>query len=294
MVYLYNREGQDASPAPARPATGATATADRHDHARRPTRRPTGAKPGAPRPSSAATPPQARGRRRRGARRRHRRPGAGEDRPRPPLKLTQIIFNDEMHGRFGTGKETDKTETRWADFFGDVQVLHAAVPDAKTTFDFDNPPSDGIFLTAQTLRVVSEPPPPADAKRPGAQLPQGLGERLRRHRRHDDPGRHDHLRLAQGPVLRLRRGRPRRAHRPAEDRRPALHDRQRHAPSGTTARPASRRSSTPRPSSSSTPRRRPAHPARQARRTQREAKPTRTPFKRPGRTTTERNSFNGR
>jgi hypothetical protein len=78
----------------------------------------------------------------------------------PPLELTQITFNDEMHGRFGTGKDAATTETRNADFFGDVQVLHAVVANETTTFDFDNPPLDGSFLTAQTVRVVSEPPPP--------------------------------------------------------------------------------------------------------------------------------------
>ena len=145
---------------------------------------------------------------RRGRRRRRRRRGRqGEVKETlkaalpgaalPPLKLTQITFNDEMHGRFGTGKETDKTETRWADFFGDVQALHAIAPDDEHEFDFDNPPPDGTFLTAQTVRVVSEPPPPG-TQGPRAELPQGVGERQRRHDRHDDPGRQDHLRLAQG------------------------------------------------------------------------------------------------
>jgi hypothetical protein len=77
-----------------------------------------------------------------------------------PLKVTQIVYADEMHGRFGTGKERDTTETRWADFFGDVEVLHALAPNDNTVFDFDNPPADATFLTAQTIRVVSEPPPP--------------------------------------------------------------------------------------------------------------------------------------
>ena len=45
----------------------------------------------------------------------------------PPLKLTQIVFDQQMKGRFGTGKETDKTETRWADFHGNVEVLNAKV-----------------------------------------------------------------------------------------------------------------------------------------------------------------------
>jgi hypothetical protein len=82
--------------------------------------------------------------------------------PPLPLELTQITFNDEMHGRFGTGKDADTTETRWADFFGDVQVLHSVVVNESTTFDFDNPPLEGTFLTAQTMRVISEPPPPGN------------------------------------------------------------------------------------------------------------------------------------
>ena len=87
-------------------------------------------------------------------------PGAASVRPRkplPPLKLTQVAFSRAMKGRFGTGKDTDKTETRWADFFGDVQVLNGKVANEKVTFNFDAPPSDSIFLTSQTLRVVSEP-----------------------------------------------------------------------------------------------------------------------------------------
>ena len=83
-----------------------------------------------------------------------------EEPPPIPLELTQVVFNDEMHGRFGTGKDADTTETRWADFFGDVQTLHSVVPNESATFDFDNPPDESTFLTAQTVRVVSEPPPP--------------------------------------------------------------------------------------------------------------------------------------
>ena len=77
--------------------------------------------------------------------------------PLPPLKLTQVNFSRQMKGRFIAGK--DRTETRWADFFGDVQALNAKVPDEQATFDFDRPPDDGMYLTAQTLRVISEPPP---------------------------------------------------------------------------------------------------------------------------------------
>ena len=49
-------------------------------------------------------------------------------------------------GRFGTGKDSDKTETREADFFGDVQVAPAACPDADTILDLDKLPSDAQFI----------------------------------------------------------------------------------------------------------------------------------------------------
>src|SRR5207248_764958 len=46
---------------------------------------------------------------------------------------------------------------RWADFHGNVEVLNAQVASEKETFDFDRPPIDGAFLTAQMVRVVSVP-----------------------------------------------------------------------------------------------------------------------------------------
>jgi hypothetical protein len=80
------------------------------------------------------------------------------DRPAlPPLVLTQIKFTRDMYGRFGTGKETDKTEVRWADFFGDVEVLRGRVADADSTLDPDRPPAGAQAITSQVLRVVSEP-----------------------------------------------------------------------------------------------------------------------------------------
>jgi hypothetical protein len=75
----------------------------------------------------------------------------------PPLVLTQIKFTREMVGRFGTGKDAEKTETRWADFFGDVEALHAKVPTAVAILDADHLPADSQFMTAQVMRVVSEP-----------------------------------------------------------------------------------------------------------------------------------------
>ena len=100
--------------------------------------------------------------------------------PIRPLVLTQIKFTKEMKGRFGTGRDTDKTAVRWADFFGDIESARAVVSDERKIFDYDRLPADAYFLTSQTMRVVTEPPPPGSRReRPGAELPQGLGKRLR-------------------------------------------------------------------------------------------------------------------
>jgi hypothetical protein len=95
--------------------------------------------------------------------------GRAQDRPGgkdkiPDLVLTQIRFTREMKGRFGTGKTTDRTETRWADFFGDIEAARAVVPNERTIIDYDRPPLNTYFLTSQTMRVVSEPPPPGSAE----------------------------------------------------------------------------------------------------------------------------------
>ncbi len=83
----------------------------------------------------------------------------------PPLVLTQIQFKKGMNGRNGTGKENDKNAVRWSEFFGDIQVSRAIVPDDRTVLNPDRLPKDGFYLTGQTLRVITEPPPataPAD------------------------------------------------------------------------------------------------------------------------------------
>jgi hypothetical protein len=85
------------------------------------------------------------------------KPGAKA--PALPLVLTQIKFSREMIGRFGTGKSTDKAQTRWADFFGDIEAARAPVGKDTAKIDYDRPPADTYFLTSQTMRVVSEPPP---------------------------------------------------------------------------------------------------------------------------------------
>ncbi|GAC1470064.1 MAG: hypothetical protein NVSMB9_14730 [Isosphaeraceae bacterium] len=148
-VYLYEREGQESSSGliPGRSAARATIQ-----------------------PTSGTAPGQAPATRRATAvvgrngsdRARVRGQGLNQApaRPLPPLVLTQIHFTHEMRGRFGTGKETDKTETRWADFFGDVETIRARVGDSRGVLDADSPPDDARFITAQTLRVVSEPQRP--------------------------------------------------------------------------------------------------------------------------------------
>ena len=87
----------------------------------------------------------------------------------PSLVLTQIDFKKGMRGRFGTGKENDRTETRWAEFFGDIEAVHAKVANTYATLNGDKLPSDGFFLTGQTMRVITEPPPVGS---PPATLPR--------------------------------------------------------------------------------------------------------------------------
>ncbi len=77
----------------------------------------------------------------------------------PPLVLTQIKFTTGMRGRFGVGKASDSTETRWAEFFGDVETARAKVPDVHSFLKPDKLPPDGFFMTGQTMRVITEPPP---------------------------------------------------------------------------------------------------------------------------------------
>ena len=77
----------------------------------------------------------------------------------PSLVLTQITFNKGMRSQPGTGGEDDKLATHWYEFFGDVQLGRAKVPDGQSALDFDALPRDAVFLTGQTLRFITEPPP---------------------------------------------------------------------------------------------------------------------------------------
>lgn len=79
--------------------------------------------------------------------------------PVPQLVLTQIHFSKGMRGRFGTGNGNDQNETRWAEFFGDIETAHAKVANTYATLNHDKLPADGFFLAGQTMRVITEPPP---------------------------------------------------------------------------------------------------------------------------------------
>ena len=99
--------------------------------------------------------------------------------PALPLVLTQIKFTREMIGRFGTGKTTDKTATRWADFFGDIEVgTHTGcqreddrqLRSASPRYLFPHVPDHARGQRAAAAGLARE--------RTRAKLPQGLGKRL--------------------------------------------------------------------------------------------------------------------
>lgn len=165
IVYLFNREGEgETQVKPATPANG------------RPVVRP------ASNPS-------------RGVARNGRRPGQATDArqtekqkldPNPanrPLTLTQVKFTEQMKGRFLMNKDDEEsTEPRWAEFFGNVESLHGIPtrtsppkpnPDLKVPpvprerwfgLDADKLRPDDSFMTAQMMRVLSEPPLPGSPK----------------------------------------------------------------------------------------------------------------------------------
>lgn len=86
--------------------------------------------------------------------------------PNAPLTLTRLQFRKGMHGSIagaesGNLQAAVRTSPKQADFYGDVQVLHARVRDASTDLDFDNPPADHTYLTAQTVQLISQPIAPA-------------------------------------------------------------------------------------------------------------------------------------
>jgi len=167
-VYLYELEGQTSKLTPADSRAGPLGTAPPSPPRRvSPT---SGPGPDTPRPVRRGTDVVGRTDVRnpadpdadRGPARKGRRPAA---RPLPPLVLTQVHFTTEMNGRFGSGLDSGKSEDRVADFFGDVEALRAKVPGPNAVLDVERPTPDAMLLTAQTLRVVSEPPQPKALER---------------------------------------------------------------------------------------------------------------------------------
>jgi hypothetical protein len=86
----------------------------------------------------------------------------------PPLILTQIKYSKEMRGRFGTSNKEGASETRVAEFFGGVEVIRTPVNDEFGTVERKQwtyrPPRDVYYMTAETLHVMTEPPPPGSPK----------------------------------------------------------------------------------------------------------------------------------
>jgi hypothetical protein len=77
----------------------------------------------------------------------------------PPLVLTQIHFKNGMRGVYVDEASGGAMKSRWSEFFGDVESARAKVRSDRIALDFDKLPGDAVFLTGQTLRVRSEPPP---------------------------------------------------------------------------------------------------------------------------------------
>ena len=91
--------------------------------------------------------------------------------------LTQIHFNNGMRGRFGTGKENDKTNLAGQNSTVTSKTCRAKVANTYARLNADHLPADGVYLTGQTLRVIQEPATCRLAGNdPGEAVPQGLGE----------------------------------------------------------------------------------------------------------------------
>ncbi len=168
MVFLYEREGQSQSqlePGPG--AKPGSADAPLAAPGPRRTIRPTaGPDPDEPRPIRRDSPVVGRNTARnaldlkpgQAAAKSQKQAASIASKLLPPLVLTQIYFTVEMNGRFGSSAETDKTETRRATFYGDVEALRCRVDSPSATLDPDRRPFESTFLTSQILRVISEPP----------------------------------------------------------------------------------------------------------------------------------------
>ncbi len=153
-VFLYDRSdnsrgqnmtpGADASPSPTTSSRTVTPTSSRNPKA---SNRQTAARANGNRDEQQAHVPVA--------------PNDAATSELPPLVLTQIHFLKGMRGRLASTNERTVVEPNWYEFFGDIQLGRAKVTDTRRESDlnFDKLPPDGMFLTGQTLRVRTEPPP---------------------------------------------------------------------------------------------------------------------------------------
>lgn len=97
----------------------------------------------------------------------------------PPLVLMQVNFSTGMRGRMGSGQANDTAQTRWSEFFGDIEFLRSKVahdgvelnPDARLS-------DDGFYLTSQMMRIIQEPPPPGSPAKTAARTFAKAWERV--------------------------------------------------------------------------------------------------------------------
>ncbi len=91
-------------------------------------------------------------------------PAATRTKPAPetlgPLELTRIDFDRRMDGQLNSRRPGSKSQLGVAEFFGNVRTIHAQVPDELADLNADHPPNEFLYTVSETVRVMSEPPPP--------------------------------------------------------------------------------------------------------------------------------------
>ena len=80
--------------------------------------------------------------------------------PLGPLELTRIDFDRRMDGQLNSRRPGSKSQLGVAEFFGNVRTIRAQVPDETADLDVDHPPREFLYTVSDTVRVMSEPPPP--------------------------------------------------------------------------------------------------------------------------------------
>jgi hypothetical protein len=79
-----------------------------------------------------------------------------------PLQLTRVQFRDGMQGQLNTRQPGSKRSNGQAEFFGNVRVIEALVPDEDADLSIEpaRRPQEFYYTVSDKLRVISEPPPP--------------------------------------------------------------------------------------------------------------------------------------